>query len=121
MRPQGVVFSSPIFTTEMNTELNPNTKGLWITNIKINAVNEVRGSVDEPTQIPYPLDMRMILHVDDTGQVRLLRYVTIMKKRNDDGETWSQVLVTDDSKIADYEGVFRRDGKLTGMRIASVF
>ncbi|KPA15190.1 protein containing Laminin G, subdomain 2, partial [Candidatus Magnetomorum sp. HK-1] len=121
LRPQGVIYSSPIFTADMNTDLNPTSKGLWITTITIKAVNEVRGSTEQPTPIPYPLDMRMILHVDESGQVRLLRYVTIMKKQNDDGITWSQVLVTDDSKLSEFEGVFRRDGKLTGMRIASIF
>jgi hypothetical protein len=119
LRPEGIVFSSPEFTSDMDATPNVNTKGLWIANMKITGVNEVRGNADNPMPSPRAFDLKMILHVDNSGQVRLLRHVTLMKKQISDG--WSSVLVTDDSKIPDYTGIIRRDNKLMGMRISSVF
>ncbi|KPA11459.1 hypothetical protein MHK_008334, partial [Candidatus Magnetomorum sp. HK-1] len=119
LRPEGIVFSSPEFTSDMDATPNVNTKGLWIANMQITGVNEVRGNADNPMPSPRAFDLKMILHVDNSGQVRLLRHVTLMKKQISDG--WSSVLVTDDTKIPDYTGIIRRDNKLMGMRISSVF
>jgi hypothetical protein len=121
LRPQGFIFSSPVFTSLMNAIPNASAKGLWLLDIRINAVNEIRGSVDDTTPTPYPFDIRMLLHADTTGQVRLLRHVTLMKKQDQETQSWHSVLVSDDTKIPEFTGVIRRDGKLVGMRISSVF
>lgn len=105
--------------------------GLWIGQIEITGVSEVGyGSAD--TETPYdvanPFDMTLLLHVDDREAVRLLRHVTLMQRRftveNDDGTTEERVrrvLITDDDRLYDYEGVIRRDGKLVGVRLGSLF
>ena len=105
--------------------------GLWIGQIEITAVSEVGyGSTD--TETPYdvanPFDMTLLLHVDDREAVRLLRHVTLMQRRftveNEDGTTEERVrrvLITDDDRLYDYEGVVRRDGKLVGVRLGSLF
>ena len=103
--------------------------GLWLGQIEINKVNEVGSKIDTstPTDTPNHFDMRIVLHVDAQNVVRLLRDVTIMQKpysvENADGTVTDmvrRVLITDDSLLPDYEGIVRRDGKLTGVRLGSL-
>ncbi len=101
--------------------------GLWIGQIEIDKVNEVGSRTDTTTatQAPNPFDMRILVHSDAAGQVRMLREVTLMQKPYtvvEGGETKEmvrRVLVTDDSLLSNYEGIVRRDGKLVGIRLGS--
>ncbi len=102
--------------------------GLWMGQIEINQVNEVGfGVTDRETtrDVANPFDMPILLHEDAEGKVRLLRHVTLMQKRYEiDGTTEEmvrRVLVTNDNLLSDYEGVTRRDGKLVGIRIGTLF
>jgi hypothetical protein len=112
--------------------------GLWIGNATINAVsNPTSGSLnpDEPTTVAAPATFRLIVHVDSSGQARLLQQVLQMWKEgawipnpddptsttfildpNNPGRT---VLLTDDSLIPQFSGVGLRDTKLVGRRISS--
>lgn len=102
--------------------------GLWISEIEIDKVNEVASKVDADTPRPVAntFDLRLLIHVDAAGQVRLLRDVTVMQKRvsvEENGETQERavrVLITDDALLPDLEGVVRRNGELVGVRLASV-
>ena len=106
----------------------PTHAGLWTGRIEINAVNEVGSQTDTetPTPVANPFDMRILLHADAAGVVRLLRHVTIMQKRYtvpENGNTLEKVariLITDDALLPNYEGVVRRDGKLVGIRLANL-
>ncbi|MHC1629971.1 MAG: LamG domain-containing protein, partial [Methanoculleaceae archaeon] len=119
----GEVLGNPAWTSVLT--------GLWIGQIEISEVNEVgfgSADTDTPRDVTHPFDMRILLHVDAADNVRLLRHVTLMQKRyeleNEDGTTEEmarRVLVTDDNRLHEYEGVVRRDGKLVGIRLGSLF
>jgi hypothetical protein len=95
--------------------------GLWMGQIEVNKVNEVVSKTDTqtPSDVKYPFDMNILLHVDASGKVSLLRHVTLMQKI-EDGGTARRVLITDDSLLPEYEGIVRKDGKLVGMRMGSL-
>ena len=81
---------------------------------------------EPPSAVASPLGLRLILHVDDGGDVKLLKQVIQMWQDgtlNGDGtlaESGRYVLVTRDEKIPDFKGVALRDGELAGRRISSV-
>ena len=119
----GTIVGDPAYASALS--------GLWIGQIEINEVNEVGfGFADNDTtrDVANPFDMRILLHVDGEESVSLLRHVTLMRKKysveNDDGtktEMARSVLVTDDDRLYEYEGVVRRDGKLVGIRLGTIF
>jgi hypothetical protein len=112
--------------------------GLWIGSVSVNNVsNPTSGSLDPTRPLPTasPFTFRLIVHVDATGQARLLQQVLQMWKEgawipnpddptsatyildpNNPGRT---VLLTDDSLIPRFSGVGLRDVKLVGRRISS--
>ena len=121
----------------LDVPAHPRT-GLWVGNVTINAVsNPTSGSLnpDEPTTAAVPLMFRLIVHVDSSGQARLLQQVLQMWKEgawipNPDDPTSSTfildpdnpgrtVLLTDDSLIPQFGGIALRDTKLVGRRISS--
>ncbi|KPA19285.1 hypothetical protein MHK_000496, partial [Candidatus Magnetomorum sp. HK-1] len=65
--------------------------------------------------------MKIILHEDTSGKVNLLRKVTLMQKVNTLTNQVTRHLITDDNLLPDYEGVVRRDGKLVGIRMSSLY
>ena len=110
------------------------TAGLWFGQIEITQVSEVGHPTDTvtPTDVAHPFDMSILLHAEDSNDdqvpetTRLLKKVTVMGERytvdNGDGtveERIRRVLLTDDSLLAGYEGVIRRDGKMVGIRLGS--
>jgi len=123
--------------TKLDVPPHPRT-GLWVGNATINAVsNPTSGSLnpDEPTTVAAPATFRLVVHVDSSGQPRLLQQVLQMWKEgawipNPDDPTSSTfildpnnpgrtVLLTDDSLIPQFSGVGLRDTKLVGRRISS--
>ena len=101
-----------------------NYHGLWIGQVELDKVNEVASDTDTDTLQPveHIFDMTILLHVDQSGVVRLLKNVTMMKETEEvDGEDVDRrVLITDDSLLSEYEGIVRRDGKLIGIRLGSL-
>lgn len=105
--------------------------GLWVGAATLNAVSEAHAS-DPATPKPTPseLSLRMILHIDSSGQVRLLKDVTQMWRNGTftTGPGGDQVidrageyvLLTDDSLIPRFAGAVARDGETAGRRISSV-
>jgi hypothetical protein len=112
--------------------------GLWVGNATINAVsNPTSGSLnpDQPTTVAAPATFRVIVHVDSSGQARLLQQVLQMWKPGawipnpddstsatfilDPNNSGRTVLLTDDSLIPQFGGVALRDTKLVGRRISS--
>lgn len=95
-------------------------------------VSEVLDTLNTaPTPTPAEFRGRVILHVDANGDARLLKQVIEMWKdgtyKPDPGgegvvvdEPGRFVLVTDDDRIADFQGVALRANKTAGRRISSV-
>jgi hypothetical protein len=71
------------------------------------------------TPVADEFSFRVIMHRDGT-QVRLLKDVIQMRKKNLDGTVGDYVLLTDDSLIADYTGIVLRDGEAVGKRVSTM-
>ena len=105
--------------------------GLWVGTATLNAVSEANSTnPNVPTPTKSDLNLRLILHVDGSGQVRLLKEVIQMWR---DGTTTNDsrgnavvdkpgeyVLLTDDTKIGQFKGASVRDGTLVGRRLSTV-
>lgn len=95
--------------------------GLWVGDVIANSVTSIveDGAPVRPSAGTVPL--RMILHSDASGQVRLLSQVTIMQvKTADPAIAAERVLVVDSARIPFFEGIKQRDGKSVGVRIDAV-
>lgn len=94
--------------------------GLWVGDVIANSVTSIveDGAPARPAAGTAPL--RMILHSDATGQVRLLSQVTVMQTKSADPAIPAErVLVVDPARIPFFEGIKERDGKRVGVRIDS--
>ncbi len=94
--------------------------GLWVGDVIVNSVTSIveDGAPARPAAGSVPL--RMILHSDANGQVRLLSQVTVMQtKTADPAIPAERVLVVDSARIPFFEGINERDGKRVGVRIDS--
>jgi len=110
-----------VFTS---TAMSGTYDGLWIGQIEVNKVSEAVSKTDAttPTTVHNPFMMKILLHVDASNQIRLLRDVTVMQKRftQNNIEMVRRVLVTDDTLILNFEGVVRRDAEMVGIRMGSL-
>jgi len=121
MKKQYILLNYLIFLIFSFNSYADTNQGLWIGQIELDKVNEVISNTDTqtPTEVKYPFDINILLHVDASGKVSLLKEVTLMQKIESDS-TARRVLITDDSLLSKYEGVVRRDGKLVGIRMGSL-
>jgi len=89
------------------------------------------GSIGVPTPTRASLPLRILLHVDHAGEVRLLKEVIQMWKDGvlspaGDGTNvvsttpGRYVLLTDDALVSQYKGVAIRDGEMVGRRISAI-
>ena len=95
--------------------------GLWIGEVSVDGVSSIveNGAPVRPTNGVAPL--RLIVHSDQNGAVRLLSQVTLMQTKSADPEIAPQpVLVVDPAQMPYFEGIEERDGKRVGLRIESV-
>lgn len=99
--------------------------GLWVGHATIQAVTEAHSSnpvMPTPVAMNAGFDLRLLVHVDNTGQARLLKDVTLMRPpTNNAAGSASEgiVLVTDPKLFSQFQGVALRDGTPVGRRIAS--
>lgn len=103
---------------------NPASAGLWVGEVSLKSVNEVTAKTPNPTntvQAGGTFDFNILLHVDASGAVQLLKDVTIMQKPNANTNLTEIVLITDDKLLPNYQGVLKRSGKLVGARYSSAF
>ena len=95
--------------------------GLWVGNVRLNGVSEAGNPQDNVT--PRPTDsefqFRLILHVDGSGQARLLQNVTLLQTQETDTEPSRYVLLTREDLMSEYMGVSVRGERLVGRRITS--
>ncbi|MBI2926370.1 MAG: hypothetical protein HYY24_11805 [Verrucomicrobia bacterium] len=107
--------------------------GLWVGTAAMERVNQPSaiGTSDLPVATASPFQFRLILHVDQSGTVRLLQKVLQMFKEgtlkpdpaNPALKIVDQpgrfVLVTDDALIPQFSGATLRDGQRVARRISS--
>lgn len=105
--------------------------GLWVGTATINAIAEAHSAnPSNPTPTKSELNLRLILHVDDSGRTRLLKEVIQMWRdgtyTNDSAgnrvvdKPGQYVLLTDDSLIPLFNGAALRDGQSVGRRISTM-
>ncbi len=115
--------------------------GLWLGSVLIRSVSEPRNALDPQSPRPAAGDFqfRVILHVDASGQARLLRDALILFKPgklspvpgtpfNELEEPGEYVIATDESLLAlrdaqgnaIYQGSTLRDGRRIGRRMSAV-
>lgn len=125
----GAAFWLPV--SAVNTSLSPATdltpstpagvaKGLWVGDVIVSGSSSIveDGAPVRPAAAAAPL--RIILHSDAGGAVRLLSQVILMQTRSaDPAVPPAPVLVVDPARIPFFEGILERDGKKAGMRIAT--
>lgn len=95
--------------------------GLWVGEVVANAVTSIveDGAPSRASSGTAPL--RVILHSDSSGQVRLLSSVTLMQSKTADPEVPAErVLVVDPARIPFFEGIRKRKGKKVGVRFDSI-
>ena len=94
--------------------------GLWVGEISVNAATVfVPGDPVLPAAAPAPI--RILLHSDTGGTVRLLSQVTIMQTRSAEASIAPvPVLVVDAARLPFFEGIRERNGKRAGLRIDAV-
>jgi hypothetical protein len=95
--------------------------GLWVGDVAVNRATSivVNGAPTQPTT--GTASLRIVMHSDSAGIVRLLSQVTLMQTKtgNPDG-SGVPVLVVNPAKIPFFEGIKTRNGKRVGVRIESV-
>ncbi|MBL9127851.1 MAG: hypothetical protein JNL97_09405 [Verrucomicrobiales bacterium] len=126
----GTYFWLPVRATRSDLEAgNPNPsagaarRGLWVGEATLRTVSRFAAST--PTEDREPtadtLALRFLLHVDAAGQVRLLKHATLMRrKRASDAVDPGLVLVVDERRIPEFEGIERRGEARVGQRIETV-
>lgn len=105
--------------------------GLWVGSAAINKVNQPAnaGAPNAPLSTASEFQFRLLVHVDDNGQARLLQKVIQMWKNgtfttDTNGlqvvdQPGRYVLVTDDRFIPNFTGATLRDGEPVGRRLSS--
>lgn len=93
--------------------------GLWTGEIAFDKVSEVHfrqttGAV--PTATAGPFLLRVLVHVDAAGSVKLLKEAILMKTT---GAAPVPVIVTQPNLIPNFTGVVERGGKLVGRRFST--
>jgi len=123
----GQLWPTPPVDANLNLQSDASSKGLWIGNITLTRVNEVQKALNGVSRTATPTadaaSMRVLLHVDAAGRTRMLKDVVIMQTYTDPNDSTSPkrvVLVTDPSRLHQFQGIVERSGKLVGLRQGSV-
>ncbi len=113
------------------TTVNP-LAGLWVGKVSLAGVSQAQTGSLTPTPVGAPFTFRILLHVDSSGTVRLLKEVVQLWKEGTRipdpenpglflvDEPGRFVLITDESLISNFEGAVLRDGQPVGYRISTV-
>jgi hypothetical protein len=106
--------------------------GLWVGDVSVDAVSEAQTGGTTPTPVGRPFQQRFLMHVDASGQARLLKDViqmwdegTTMPSASNPGfnvvnQPGRFVLLTDKDLIGLYSGAANRDGASVGLRYSTV-
>jgi hypothetical protein len=93
------------------------TRGLWVGEVTLSKVNETVVGINAQNQtvapdpsvatpVQSPAHLRIILHVDNQGQVRLLKNVAVLNKSTND--TPDVALITDETLYPNFSSVGKR-------------
>ncbi len=105
--------------------------GLWVGSAAINKINQPANALapNTPTRTASEFQFRLLIHVDDSGQARLLQKVVQMWKNGTTAtdsnglqvvaEPGRYVLVTEDRLLPNFTGAALRDGEPVGRRLSS--
>jgi len=105
--------------------------GLWVGTATLDAVSEPHSAnPTNPTPTKSQLSLRLLVHLDASGQARLLKEViqmwrngTFTNDASGNGVTdkpGEYVLLTDDTRLPMFNGATVRDGQSVGRRISSI-
>jgi hypothetical protein len=106
--------------------------GLWVGTVRVRAVSQAQQGSLEPTPVKDEFGVRVLIHVDGSGAVRLLKEViqlwiegTVVPDPETPGffkvdEPGHYVLVTRESLLSSFEGAALRDGEPVGLRVSTV-
>ena len=117
------------YPLEMGADAVPDTHaGLWVGTAVIQKVSQTAGSSDPtvPRATGSQAQFRLIVHVNSSGQARLLQQVMLMWTNGvvdsfgNIQQLGRQVLITDDSLLSRFGGAALRDGKPVARRISTV-
>ncbi|MGZ0657537.1 hypothetical protein ACWPKO_02175 [Coraliomargarita sp. W4R53] len=95
------------------------SRGLWVGEVALNAVNEATGAVGDsntyeftdPETVTPTSDtayLRLILHVNAAGQASLLKSVAIVDRSAEDASQTDLLLITDPTLYSQYPGIAKR-------------
>lgn len=93
--------------------------GLWTGEVLLKQVSEVhfrQTTGNTPTDVAAPFSMRVLLHVDGAGTVRILKEAVLMQTT---ATTPVPVIVTQPNLIPNFQGIVERGGKMVGRRFSS--
>ncbi|MCG8313972.1 MAG: hypothetical protein MI976_12210 [Pseudomonadales bacterium] len=95
--------------------LAPNT-GLWAGVVNLTETTHVNSTAaDKIEKVAYPLQLKLIIHIDDADNVSLLKQVYIVA----DNVTDELVLVTDDAHLDSFKGLSLLRSEAVGYRLSS--
>ncbi len=95
--------------------------GLWAGNVVLEEVTTLADSGLPVEEATSEAKLRILLHVDASGQASLLSRVMLMSEKvADESLVPQQVLVVNEDLIPYFEGVQERGGKSVGLRLETV-
>lgn len=112
----GLDLAGPARVQAQNLTPNPATAGLWVGEVTLTEVLHSAGGTNAPTADSSQL--RILLHVDASGAVRLLKEAIVAKRVP--ASSANVMIFTDPAAMATAPGLLRQGGRLIAQRIASV-
>lgn len=106
--------------------------GLWVGEISVDKVSEAQQGGTTPTPTVRTFSQRVLMHVDNAGQVRLLKDVIQMWQEGttqpsaldptleEVAQPGRFVLITDKNLVGLYRGATTRDGASVGLRYSTI-
>lgn len=106
--------------------------GLWVGTVQVNKVSEAQTAGTEPLPVGKSFILRVIMHVDALGNVKLLKSVVQMWQEGTMTPSAKDptllevdipghyVLLTDANLIPNYAGVTNRNGQSAGIRYSTI-
>jgi len=106
--------------------------GLWVGTARVKAVSQAQSGGVNPLPVGKSFPMRVLMHVDATGRVKLIKNIVQMWEEGtyrvspkdpdllEVDEPGRYVLLTQDELIPNYTGITRRSGQSAGVRYSTV-
>ncbi|MFO7762618.1 MAG: hypothetical protein R6V61_02665 [Wenzhouxiangellaceae bacterium] len=114
------------------TAASASMAGLWLGAIQVDAVSESQQAGTEPTPVGRRFEQRVLMHVDTSGQARLIKDVILMwedgtTRPSDQDPEFDEVdtpgryvLVTNKDLLPMFTGATNRNGAQVGRRFSTI-